>query len=68
MIFDVPTIISYLSEGTTLAAGTVILTGTPAGAGFKREPPVSLRAGDEVTVSIEGVCSVTNMVRRAPQA
>ena len=40
MIFDVPTLIEFLSGSTKLAAGTVILTGTPHGVGFARTPPV----------------------------
>ena len=43
MIFDVPTLISFLSEGTTLLPGTVILTGAPQGVGFARTPPVFLK-------------------------
>jgi len=62
MIFDVPTIISYLSESTTLLPGTVIITGTPAGVGFKRNPPVFLKAGDEVTISIEKIGQLINSV------
>ena len=63
MIFDVPTLISFLSEGTTLAPGTVILTGTPQGVGFTRRPPVFLKDGDHVTVDIEQVGTLSNPVR-----
>ncbi|KAI9719484.1 MAG: hypothetical protein M1828_006191 [Chrysothrix sp. TS-e1954] len=52
LIFDVPKLISFMSQSTTLLPGTVIVTGTPAGVGFKREPPVSLRDGDEFRVEI----------------
>ncbi len=52
MIFDVPTLIEFLSGSTTLLPGTVILTGTPHGVGFARNPPVFLKAGDEVTIEI----------------
>jgi len=62
MIFDVPTIISFLSASTTLLPGTVILTGTPHGVGFSRKPPVWLRAGDTVTVEIDKIGSLTNPV------
>lgn len=55
MIFSVNQIVSYLSEGTTLLPGTVILTGTPAGVGFVRKPPVYLMPGDAVAVELEGV-------------
>ncbi len=62
MIFDVPTLIEFLSGSTRLAAGTVILTGTPHGVGFARKPPVFLKAGDTVTVEIEKIGLLTNPV------
>ncbi|RMH06718.1 MAG: DUF2437 domain-containing protein [Nitrospirae bacterium] len=62
MIFDVPTLISFLSQGTTLLPGTVILTGTPHGVGFTRTPPVFLRDGDTVTIEIERIGALTNPV------
>ena len=52
---QVPEIIAFLSEGTTLLPGTVILTGTPEGVGFTRDPPRCLSPGDVVTVAIEGI-------------
>ena len=63
MIFDVPALISFLSEGTTLLPGTVILTGTPQGVGFARNPPVFLKGGDEVTIEIEHIGRLTNPVQ-----
>ena len=48
MIFDVRTLIEFLSGSTTLLPGTVILTGTPHGVGVARKPPVFLKAGDTV--------------------
>ena len=63
MIFDVPALIEFLSGSTKLAAGTVILTGTPHGVGFARKPPVFLKHGDEVTIEIESVGRLTNPVR-----
>jgi 2-keto-4-pentenoate hydratase/2-oxohepta-3-ene-1,7-dioic acid hydratase in catechol pathway len=51
MIFTVAQIISYLSESTTLAPGTLILTGTPGGVGFGQKPPKYMKAGDEVRSS-----------------
>lgn len=62
MIFDVPTLIEFLSGSTTLQPGTVIFTGTPHGVGFARTPPVWLKAGDEVTVEIDGIGTLTNPV------
>lgn len=62
MIFSVRRIISFLSEGTTLQPGTVILTGTPEGVGFARSPQVLLKPGDTVTVSIEKIGDLTNPV------
>lgn len=63
MIFDVPTLISFLSEGTTLLPGTVILTGTPQGVGFARTPPIFLKGGDQVTIDIEGIGALSNPVQ-----
>ncbi len=63
MIFDVPALISFLSEGTTLVPGTVILTGTPQGVGFTRRPPVFLKDGDRVSVDIERIGALSNPVR-----
>ena len=66
MIFDVPTLIEFLSADTTLLPGTVILTGTPPGVGMARQPPVWLHAGDTVTVEIEKIGSLTNPVQDEP--
>ncbi len=62
MIFDVPALVEFLTGSTTLEPGTVILTGTPSGVGFARKPPVLLKSGDEVTVDIERIGSLTNPV------
>jgi 2-keto-4-pentenoate hydratase/2-oxohepta-3-ene-1,7-dioic acid hydratase in catechol pathway len=62
MIFDVPTLIEFLSGSTLLLPGTVILTGTPHGVGGARTPPVFLRPGDTVTVEIDGIGALTNPV------
>ena len=59
MIFDVPALIEFLSGSTTLLAGTVILTGTPAGVGMALQPPVWLQPGDSVTVEIEKIGALT---------
>jgi len=62
MIFDVPYLISYLSRGMTLLPGTVLSTGTPAGVGFARKPPVWLKPGDTFEVQIDGIGTLTNPV------
>ncbi len=64
MIFDVPTLIEFLSGSTTLLPGTVILTGTPSGVGMAQTPPVWLQPGDSVTVEIEKIGALTNSVER----
>jgi len=66
MIFDVPTLIEFLSASKTLLPGTVILTGTPHGVGFARNPPVWLKAGDTVTIDIEKIGALTNPVINEP--
>jgi 2,4-didehydro-3-deoxy-L-rhamnonate hydrolase len=55
MIFDLPFIIAYLSSRITLFPGDVISTGTPAGVGFARNPPVTIRHGDLVEIVMEGL-------------
>jgi len=62
MIFDVPALIAFLSASTTLAPGTVILTGTPHGVGMARTPPRWLQSGDRVTVEVEGIGRLSNPV------
>ena len=66
MIFDVPTLIEFLSGSTTLLPGTVIMTGTPQGVGMARKPQSWLRAGDSVTVEIEKIGVLTNPVQNEP--
>ena len=62
MIFDVPTLIEFLSGSTTLLAGTIISTGTPHGVGSARKPPVFLKDGDTCTIEIEKIGALTNPV------
>ncbi|KAJ5426989.1 hypothetical protein N7465_002059 [Penicillium sp. CMV-2018d] len=63
MIFNIKKQISYLSQGTTLEAGTLFLTGTPAGIGYFRQPRVVLRDGDEISVKIDQIGTLVNKVR-----
>ena len=62
LIFDIPTIIEDLTAYMTLHPGDVVLTGTPSGVGFARKPPVFLKPGDIVEISIEGLGALTNPV------
>lgn len=62
MIFDVAGTIAYLSSLMTLEPGDVIATGTPAGVGFKQEPPRFLAAGDVVEVTIPGIGTIRNLL------
>ncbi len=62
MIFDVPAIIEFMSADKTLPAGTLILTGTPEGVGFARNPPVWLKSGDTIAIDIEKIGTLTNPV------
>lgn len=66
MIFDIPTLIEFLSGSTTLLPGTVILTGTPHGVGMARDPKLWLKPGDEVTIEIEKIGALTNPVVAEP--
>jgi 2-keto-4-pentenoate hydratase/2-oxohepta-3-ene-1,7-dioic acid hydratase in catechol pathway len=62
-IFSVRQTIAFLSQGTTLEPGTIILTGTPKGVGFVRKPPLYLKDGDTVQISIDsGIGSLINSV------
>jgi 2-keto-4-pentenoate hydratase/2-oxohepta-3-ene-1,7-dioic acid hydratase in catechol pathway len=63
MIFTVAEVISYATATMTLEPGDLIATGTPAGVGVFRNPPVLLKDGDEVTIEIEGLGALTNPVR-----
>ncbi len=68
MIFGVAELIAFVSEAITLEPGDLLLTGTPSGVGVFRDPPVFLADGDEVTVEIERVGSLTNPCARRLQA
>ena len=62
LIFGIDEIVSYASQTSTLEAGDLILTGTPAGVGVFRDPPRLLQPGDEITIEIDGVGTLTNPV------
>jgi 2-keto-4-pentenoate hydratase/2-oxohepta-3-ene-1,7-dioic acid hydratase in catechol pathway len=62
LIFGVDDVIAYASQTTTLEPGDLILTGTPAGVGVFRDPQRLLQPGDDVTIEIEGLESLTNPV------
>ena len=62
MIFGVPALIEFVSRSITLEPGDVIATGTPAGVGYGRKPPVFVQAGDVMEVAIEGVGGLDNPV------
>jgi len=62
MIFGVAEVVAFVSQAITLEPGDLIITGTPAGVGAFRDPPVWLAAGDEITIEIDGVGSITNPV------
>ena len=63
MIFSSAKLVSFCSQFATLRPGTVIMTGTPAGVGFARKPPVFLKAGDVAEVIIQGIGTLRNPVR-----
>jgi len=60
LIFDIPTLIAHLSQIVTLSAGDIVFTGTPPGVGAARNPPIFLQAGDQCSVEIEGIGTLTN--------
>lgn len=65
LIFSVPNLIKTLSESQTLRPGDVIATGTPAGVGFGLKPPVFLKPGDTVEVSVTGLGTLKNKIAKA---
>jgi 2-keto-4-pentenoate hydratase/2-oxohepta-3-ene-1,7-dioic acid hydratase in catechol pathway len=62
MIVDIPSAIEFFSSFTRLCPGDVIATGTPGGVGFARQPPVWMRPGDVIEVSVEGLGTIRNRV------
>ena len=63
LIFDVAALVALLSEGMTLEPGDLIVTGTPSGVGFTRQPPVFIKPGDVCEVELEGIGVLRNPVR-----
>lgn len=63
MIFDIATLVATASEGMTLEPGDLIVSGTPAGVGFARKPPVWMKNGDVCEVEIEGVGTLVNPIK-----
>jgi 2-keto-4-pentenoate hydratase/2-oxohepta-3-ene-1,7-dioic acid hydratase in catechol pathway len=64
MIFSVAEIIAYGSKVITLEPGDLIATGTPAGVGVFKDPKVLLEDGDEVSIEIDGLGTLTNPVQK----
>ena len=62
MIFPVPKFIEYISRFTSLAPGDVIVSGTPGGVGYRRDPPLWMKAGDNVEIEIEGIGILKNSI------
>jgi 2-keto-4-pentenoate hydratase/2-oxohepta-3-ene-1,7-dioic acid hydratase in catechol pathway len=66
MIFDVATLIAECSNAFALTPGDIIITGTPSGVGFARQPPLFMRPGDTCEVDIEGIGTLSNTVSLEP--
>lgn len=63
LIFNIPQIIAYASQGTTLLPGDLIPTGTPFGVGFSRKPPVYLQHGDECVCEVDQIGAIRNRIK-----
>jgi acylpyruvate hydrolase len=68
LLFPIPELIARASEAMTLKLGDIIVTGTPAGVGFARKPPIFMKAGDICEVEVEGIGLLRNPVIDEPQA
>jgi 2-keto-4-pentenoate hydratase/2-oxohepta-3-ene-1,7-dioic acid hydratase in catechol pathway len=62
LIFRIPELIEFISKVVTLESGDVVITGTPAGVGFARKPPRYLKPGDQVSITVERIGTLTNSV------
>ena len=65
MLFDIPTIIAFISQDITLMPGDIICTGTPSGVGIFRDPPVLLKAGDVVECEVQGIGTIRNSIKQS---
>ena len=63
LIFDIPILISYVSKALPWRAGDVLVTGTPGGVGFKRNPPVFMKHGDKIEIEISEIGILSNLVK-----
>ena len=63
LIFDIPSLISYVSKAIPWRAGDVLVTGTPGGVGFKRKPPIFMKDGDKVEVEISEIGVLSNIIK-----
>jgi len=68
LIFSIPTLVNYISTVMTLMPGDVIVTGTPAGVGVKREPPLFMKPGDRIEVEVIGLGRLENRIVAATAA
>ncbi len=64
LIFSIPRLVAWITQGQTLLPGDVILTGTPGGVGAAQDPPRWLRDGDDVAITVAGVGTLRNPIRR----
>ena len=63
LIFDIPILISYVSKAMAWRAGDVLVTGTPGGVGFKRNPPIFMKPGDKVEIEITEIGILSNTIK-----
>ena len=63
LIFDIPSLISYISKAIPWRAGDVLVTGPPGGVGFKRKPPIFMKDGDKVEVEISEIGVLSNIIK-----
>ena len=63
LIFDIPSLITYVSKAIPWRAGDVLVTGTPGGVGFKRKPPIFMKDGDKVEVEISEIGILSNIIK-----